>query len=91
LNFCILSIKEMFTCMQDCVAEGASCQGELTAEVSAYNTAKAALSACLNLVGDDPTASGVLGAAAASLVAVEVARLLWRRCHPEGPDFPLDR
>jgi hypothetical protein len=53
--------------------------------------ARAALAACLDLVGGDQAAPGVLGAAAASLAAVEVARLLWRRHHPEGPVFPPDR
>jgi len=77
--------------MQDCVTEDSTCQGELVAEKAAYSTAQAALSACLNLVGDDMTAPGVLGAASASLAAVEVARLVWRRYHPEGPEFPPDR
>jgi len=77
--------------MQDCVAEDHACQGEVEALTASFNSARAALSSCLDFIGGDSAAEGVLGAAAASLVAVELARIWWRRWHPEGPDFPPDR
>jgi len=81
----------MFTCMQDCVTEDHECQEDLVVVRASFRSAQAALAACLNLIGEDQAVPGVLGAAAATLAAVEVARLLWRRYHPEGPEFPPDR
>jgi len=77
--------------MQDCVADDTKCQGDLAEVQSSFNLARAALLSCLDFIGGDSAAEGVLGAAAASLVAVELARVWWRRWHPEGPDFPPDR
>jgi hypothetical protein len=77
--------------MQDCVTEDTECQGELREVTASLRAAQAALAACLNFIGEDPSVMGVLGAAAAALVATEAARIWWRRWHPEGPDFPPDR
>jgi len=77
--------------MQECVTEDTECQGEVMSLKASFSLARAALAACLDLVGGDQTASGVLGAAAASLAAVELARCVWRRYHPSGADFPPDR
>ena len=77
--------------MQDCVTEDTECQEEVVSLRASFSVARAALAACLDLVGGDQTAPGVLGAAVASLAAVELARCVWRRFHPGGMDFPPDR
>jgi hypothetical protein len=78
--------------MQDCVTEDHECQMDLAGMQTSFNAIETALRACLNFLGDDPSALGVLGATAAALTAVKVARVLWRRHHGEhGPAFPLDR
>ena len=78
--------------MQVCVAEDSACQGDLEAMTASLSSAQAALASCFTLLGSDPTAPGVLGAVAAALAAVEIARVWWRRYHgPDDPEFPLDR
>lgn len=78
--------------MQDCVADLHGCQGSLATLQDTYNQAVAALSSCLGFIGEDASVEGVMGAVAAALTAVEVARVWWRRYHgEEGPGFPLDR
>jgi len=77
--------------MQECVTEDTECQGELSSLQASFSMARAALAACLDLLGGDQTAPGVLGAATASLAAVELARILCRRYHPRDADFPPDR
>jgi len=74
------------------VAEDSACERSLADLQASFSSAEAALRACLNFLGEDPTAMGVLGATAAALSAVEVARIWWRRHHGEqGPAFPLDQ
>jgi len=78
--------------MQDCVAEDSACERSLATLQAAYNRAEDALSSCLRFIGEDASVEGVMGAVAAALAAVEIARVWWRRHHgEEGPAFPLDR
>jgi len=71
--------------MQDCVAEDSGCE-------RALGEAQDALALCSDYLGEDMTAPGVLGGVAAALVAVDAARIWWRRHYgPTGPLFPLDR
>jgi len=59
---------------------------------ASFARARAALTTCLGFLGTDASVEGVMGAVAAALMAVEVARIWWRRVHgEEGPAFPLDR
>jgi len=78
--------------MQDCVAEAHECQGNLDEMRASFTRARDALTACLSFLGSDASVEGVTGAVAAALMAVEVARVWWRRFHgEEGPAFPLHR
>jgi len=78
--------------MQDCVSEDQECQRSLDQMTASFRAAHVALASCLNYLGEDASVEGVMGAVAAALTAVEVARVWWRRHHGEqGPAFPLDR
>jgi hypothetical protein len=78
--------------MQECVTEDHECQGDLAEMSASFARARAALTTCLGFLGSDASVEGVMGAVAAALTAVEVARVWWRRHHGEtGPAFPLDR
>ena len=67
------------------------CKDSLALGQSVLEKKEVALFDCNELLGEETPSLGVLGAAVAFLMLVDLARLLWMRHHgTAGPLFPWD-